>query len=194
LSTAGIPSFSISRLPRIVFGSGSLIKVPELASPFGRSALVVTGARSLRQSSHWRRLEEGLGRHGIDWEHLPVAGEPSPSLVDDAVRDHAAKGIGIVIGIGGGSAMDAAKAIAGLLRTGRSVMDHIEGAGPELPYEGPSVPFIAVPTTAGTGSEATKNARSHSATKDWWRKWRSSTPTSLSAVRRRWLRPTEWTR
>jgi alcohol dehydrogenase len=63
-----------------------------------------------------------------------------------------------VIGIGGGSALDAAKAIAGLLRPGNSVMDHLEGVGPELPYHGPATPFIAVPTTAGTGSEATKNA------------------------------------
>ncbi|HEY9147172.1 MAG TPA: iron-containing alcohol dehydrogenase, partial [Thiobacillus sp.] len=61
-------------------------------------------------------------------------------------------------GIVGGSALDAAKAIAGLLKPGNSVMDHLEGVGPELPYGGPSTPFIAVPTTAGTGSEATKNA------------------------------------
>jgi alcohol dehydrogenase class IV len=66
--------------------------------------------------------------------------------------------VDVVIGIGGGSALDAAKAIAGLLRPGNSVMDHLEGVGPELPYGGPATPFIAVPTTAGTGSEATKNA------------------------------------
>lgn len=63
-----------------------------------------------------------------------------------------------MLGIGGGSALDAAKAIAGLLIPGNSVMDHLEGVGPELSYRGPSTPFIAVPTTAGTGSEATKNA------------------------------------
>jgi alcohol dehydrogenase len=63
-----------------------------------------------------------------------------------------------VLGVGGGSALDAAKAIAGLLRVQNSVMDYLEGVGPELPYEGPAVPLIAVPTTAGTGSEATRNA------------------------------------
>ena len=66
--------------------------------------------------------------------------------------------IDVVIGIGGDSALEAAKAIAGLLKPGNSVMDHLEGAGPELPYLGPTTPFIAIPTTAGTGSEATKNA------------------------------------
>ena len=64
----------------------------------------------------------------------------------------------MVAGIGGGSVLDAAKAIAGLLRTGSSVLDHLEGVGRGLPYTGPAVPFVAVPTTAGTGSEATKNA------------------------------------
>jgi alcohol dehydrogenase class IV len=63
-----------------------------------------------------------------------------------------------VIGIGGGSTLDAAKAIAGMLPHGCSVLEHLEGVGPERPYLGPSVPLIAVPTTAGTGSEATKNA------------------------------------
>jgi len=64
----------------------------------------------------------------------------------------------VVVAIGGGSVLDMAKAVAGLLIPGNSVRDHLEGVGPELPYRGPSVPFVAVPTTAGTGSEATKNA------------------------------------
>jgi alcohol dehydrogenase len=78
--------------------------------------------------------------------------------VDAAVAQFRDEGFEVVVGIGGGSPLDAAKAIAGLLRPGNSVMDHLEGVGPELPYFGPSTPFIAVPTTAGTGSEATKNA------------------------------------
>ena len=68
------------------------------------------------------------------------------------------KDIAVVVGIGGGSVLDGAKAIAGLLPSGDSVMDYLEGVGPEKPYHGPAMPFIAVPTTAGTGSEATKNA------------------------------------
>lgn len=78
--------------------------------------------------------------------------------MDEAVRHWRNARIDAVVGIGGGSVLDAAKAVAGLLPHGNSVMDHLEGAGPELPYAGPATPFIAVPTTAGTGSEATKNA------------------------------------
>jgi alcohol dehydrogenase len=79
-------------------------------------------------------------------------------MVDEAVRALRTEPVDVVIGIGGGSALDTAKAIAGLLKPGNSVMDHLEGVGPELPYCGPATPLIAVPTTAGTGSEATRNA------------------------------------
>ncbi len=153
-----IPEFSISRLPRIIFGAGVLTQLPALAAGYGRRALVVTGSRSFRASKHWHSLEADLRRRGVDMVTLSVPGEPSPALVDDAVKAFRDGGVDVVIGIGGGSAMDAAKAIAGLLIPGNSVMDHLEGVGPEIAYEGPSVPFIAVPTTAGSGSEATKNA------------------------------------
>ena len=106
----------------------------------------------------WSTLTARFKEQGITWLDLSIPGEPSPQMVDEAVRTLRPEGIEVVIGIGGGSALDAAKAIAGLLKSGRSVMDHLEGVGPELPYPGPATPFIAVPTTAGTGSEATKNA------------------------------------
>jgi alcohol dehydrogenase len=118
----------------------------------------VTGARSFAATPHWDALQRDLSAQGVEWEICQVAGEPSPDLVDGTVGRLAEAGIDVVVGIGGGSALDAAKAIAGLLRVRRSVMDYLEGVGPELPYEGPAVPFIACPTTAGTGSEATKNA------------------------------------
>ena len=79
-------------------------------------------------------------------------------LVDDAVTRFRHEAVDVVVAIGGGSVLDAAKAIAGLLPSGNSVIDHLEGVGKNIPYRGPSTPFIAVPTTAGTGSEATKNS------------------------------------
>ncbi len=87
-----------------------------------------------------------------------VTGEPSPDIVDAAVAVARSAEVDVVVGLGGGSVLDTAKAVAGLVRSGTSVRDHLEGVGPQLPYPGPTVPFIAVPTTAGTGSEAARNA------------------------------------
>lgn len=153
-----IAPFSIARLPRIEFGSGVIARLPSLAAGFGKRALLVTGAASLKASPAWPVIERGLHDAGMQWQTFTVSGEPSPQRVDDAVAQFREQNIDVVAGIGGGSVLDAAKAIAGLLRIGGSVMDYLEGVGPEKPYQGPAVPFIAVPTTAGTGSEATKNA------------------------------------
>ena len=150
--------FSIARLPRIEFGSGTFNRTAEWCSRFGKRVLLVTGARSFARSERWPQLLQQLSASGLSHEHVTVEGEPSPTMVDAAVNEVANANVDVVLGIGGGSAMDAAKAIAGLLRVEQSVMDFLEGVGPELPYPGPSVPLIAVPTTAGTGSEATKNA------------------------------------
>jgi alcohol dehydrogenase class IV len=153
-----IPHFSISRLPQIVFGEGTLSQVPALSASFGKRMLLITGKRSLRDSQHWSTLTSGLQKQGVWWKEMYFEGEPSPQLVDDTVREWRDAQFEAVVGIGGGSVLDAAKAVAGLLPRGNTVMDHLEGVGPELPYTGPATPFIAVPTTAGTGSEATKNA------------------------------------
>jgi alcohol dehydrogenase class IV len=153
-----IEPFSIGRLPRIEFGAGSVGRLSELLIRYGQRALLVTGARSFQSSPQWERLLQACKNARISWEHLSVTDEPSPFLVDGAVRQLRETEIKVVVGIGGGSVLDAAKAIAGLLQSGDSVMDYLEGLGLEKPYRGPAVPFIAVPTTAGTGSEATKNA------------------------------------
>jgi alcohol dehydrogenase len=151
-------AFSIGRLPRIEFGSGSVGKLPSIAVQYGTRFLIVTGGWSFTESRHWAWLQQALRERNGRWEMIRIAGEPSPESIDAAVREWGGVDIDAVIGIGGGSVLDAAKAIAGLLRPGHTVMDHLEGVGPELDYRGPATPFIAVPTTAGTGSEATRNA------------------------------------
>jgi alcohol dehydrogenase class IV len=151
-------NFSIARLPRIEFGAGALKKLPDIVAGYGSHILLVTGARSFTATGHWQSFIDQLKLRAISWRHCTIAEEPSPALIDDLVKSYAHVNFAAVVGIGGGSALDAAKAIAGLLQVQCSVMDYLEGAGPELPYQGPSIPFIAVPTTAGTGSEATKNA------------------------------------
>ncbi|WP_416140333.1 iron-containing alcohol dehydrogenase [Halomonas sp. HK25] len=150
--------FRVSPLPEIHFGRQTLARLPALITRHGRRVLLVTGRRSFIDSPHWPELQAALREQGVAWHHVNIAGEPSPCLVDKIVASHREAEIEAVVAIGGGSALDAGKAVAGLLRTGTSVMDHLEGVGRGLPYPGPAVPLIAVPTTAGTGSEATRNA------------------------------------
>jgi alcohol dehydrogenase len=145
-------------LPRLVVGPGRIAELPEIVAGFGRRALLVTGARSFRDGPSWGPLVAGLAAAGVTWEHLAVAGEPSPEVVDTAVAERRAGPPDVVVGIGGGSVLDAAKAIAGLFRSGTTALDHLEGVGRGVRYPGPATPFVAVPTTAGTGSEVTKNA------------------------------------
>lgn len=153
-----IPPFAIARLPHIEFGDGTFDRLPDAIRGYGKRVLLVTGGSSLDAAPQWPPLVNALQRHGIDWQRVRVRGEPSPELVDAIVAEHTGGGTEVVVGIGGGSVLDAAKAVAGLLTCGNSVMDHLEGVGAERAYVGPPLPFIAVPTTAGTGSEATKNA------------------------------------
>jgi alcohol dehydrogenase len=153
-----ISPFSIGRLPRIEFGRGRIALLPGIAARYGRRLLVVTGGRSFTATPQWEDLRKALADGYFGGEIVRITGEPSPEEIDGIVQLSREGRFQLVIGIGGGSVLDAAKAIAGLLKPGNSVMDHLEGVGPELPYRGPATPFIAVPTTAGTGSEATKNA------------------------------------
>jgi alcohol dehydrogenase len=169
----GWPRFSIARLPRILFGSGTSGELGTVVREFGPRALMVVRGPGFTESSDWARLRTSLEAAGVEVSLEAVSGEPSPAIVDEIVARQRGSGPGsgsgsgssggsapidVVVGIGGGSVLDTAKAVAGLLIPGNSVMDHLEGIGPELPYRGPSVPFVAVPTTAGTGSEATRNA------------------------------------
>lgn len=150
--------FSIARLPRIIFSRGSISQVPDLCLQYGTQVLLVTGAHSFISSDAFTQLIAGFDKRNIVFKQCSIPGEPSPQQIDSVVEEYKQTTFDVVLGIGGGSALDAAKAIAGLLQVKKSVMDYLEGVGPELTYEGPAVPFIAVPTTAGTGSEATKNA------------------------------------
>lgn len=153
-----IAPFSLARAPRLEFGAGALARLPAIVASYGPRLLFVTGEKSFLSSPHAERLFAACRERGLSWETVKVAGEPTARFIDATVAALRGEAFAAVIGIGGGSVLDAAKAIAGLLQPGNSILDHLEGVGPELPYRGPATPFIAVPTTAGTGSEATKNA------------------------------------
>ncbi len=152
------PSFSLSLFPRIEFGAGTIQQLPEIIAKYGQRVLLITGSHSFYQTAGWNQLIANLESNQVQWFHNSIRGEPSPQAVDATVKKFFTEQIQCVVAIGGGSALDFGKAISGLLHHGDSVMEYIEGVGAGKHYDGPSIPFIAVPTTAGTGSEATKNS------------------------------------
>lgn len=139
-------AYSFLAPPEILFGRGQAGTLTRIAARFGRRPFVVTGASSFG----------GLGLSGVASD-LSVSGEPEVAGVDDGVRRAREAGADVVLGIGGGSVLDTAKAIAGVAPNDGSVRDYLEQVG-DRKLEKHPLPFIAVPTTAGSGSEATKNA------------------------------------
>jgi len=157
--TEALPPFRLGRLPRVTFGEGSFAQLPTIVASHGSRALLVTGVRSFEASPRRADVEPGLHSAGVELVgRVAVAGEPSLDDIEAALRAYRGADIDVVVGVGGGAALDAAKALAGLLRSGTSLLDHLEEVGRGLPYHGPALPSVAVPTTAGTGSEATRNA------------------------------------
>ncbi len=149
-------AFEIAAPARIVFGPGTVGQVPEIARALGARPLLVTGASPARASG----LVAALERAGVSapLPPLSVAGEPTVALVRDAAALARGAGCDLVIAFGGGSALDAGKAIAALLGNGGDPLDYLEVIGRGRSLARPGVPFVAVPTSAGTGSEVTKNA------------------------------------
>jgi alcohol dehydrogenase class IV len=146
--------FEFATAGRIVFGEGSLREVAPAAKQMGERALLVTG----RHADRAQPLVESLAAAGVATTAFPVAGEPTLELVRRGAERARAADAATVIAIGGGSAIDAGKAIAALAANGGDVLDYIEVIGEGRPLRVPSLPCIAVPTTAGTGAEVTRNA------------------------------------
>ena len=149
--------FAFSGIPGIVFGPGEFRRVHRIIKEMGNHVLVVTGASSLELSGKWDELEGGLAKETIRCSRVTLQGEPSPDFVDDTVSRFRDQGIQVVLAVGGGSVVDAGKGISAMLTQETSVYEFLEGIGSRT-HNGESLPFVAVPTTSGTGSEATKNA------------------------------------
>ncbi|WDP92854.1 MAG: iron-containing alcohol dehydrogenase [Desulfobacter sp.] len=142
---------------RLVFGPGRIRLLPGLAAAFGKKLILVTGKTSFLDSPEWDTLEKGFAEQKINVNHVTVSGEPSPDDIDPVVRRYSDRGIELVVAVGGGSALDAGKSISAMMGQDCPVTDYLDDIG-KGPHPGSKLPFIAVPTTSGTGSEATKNA------------------------------------
>lgn len=151
-------AFNFATAQRILFGNGRFCEIGGVAGGFGRRVCLVTGDRSLEANGRLEALELQLRAAGLEWTRVRVGHEPTIERIDDGARAARELGADVVVAVGGGSVIDAGKAIAALLANGGDTMDYLEGVGRGKDLTKPSVPFIAAPTTAGTGSEATKNA------------------------------------
>jgi alcohol dehydrogenase class IV len=146
--------FEFATAHQIIFGNGTIEKVGELAPQFGQRALIVTGSGSVPVDSLWGILQSA----GISGTVFQVEAEPDVPMIIAGLSQAKSEDCLFVIGFGGGSVLDAAKAIAAMLTNPGDLMDYLEvvGAGKEIPS--PAAPMIALPTTAGTGTEVTRNA------------------------------------
>ncbi|MGO8930863.1 MAG: iron-containing alcohol dehydrogenase [Limisphaerales bacterium] len=146
--------FEFATAGRIIFGPGVLREVGPLARGLAPRALVVTGANPRRAEQLLSLLRE----HDVAAIAFPVPGEPEIETVQQGVALAKNENCGLVISLGGGSALDAGKAIAAMLANTGELLDYLEVIGRGKALAEPSLPFIAIPTTAGTGSEVTRNA------------------------------------
>ncbi|MDQ6977087.1 MAG: iron-containing alcohol dehydrogenase [Ghiorsea sp.] len=149
--------FDFAATPHIHFGVGTRSTLTAIIQTYGNKVLLITGGKSFDDSELCLNLLSEL-EENLEVHREKVVGEPSPQMVDAWVKTYQNFEPDVVLAIGGGSAVDAAKAVAGLLPCGHSVMDYLEGVGKGKTFKQPTTPLIAVPTTAGTGGETSKNA------------------------------------
>jgi len=139
---------------RIVFGRGVARDAPAMVAAWGTRVLVVTGATPAR--AEW--LVNGLAAFGTSPSVISAAAEPAVQFVADGARLAVREAIEVVVAVGGGSAIDAGKAIAALATNDGDIFEYLEVVGRGRPLQAPPLPYVAIPTTAGTGSEVTRNA------------------------------------
>lgn len=152
-----ISSFQFSSLPKIIFGPGKRAELPGQVMHFGNTVLLLTGTTSIHNSGHGDEIINNLKENGIALQQESIGSEPSPKMVDDIAEKYRGRGIKVVVAVGGGSVMDAGKAVSAMLVVEYGVKHYLEGVG-DMEHPGDKIPFIALPTTSGTGSEMTKNA------------------------------------
>lgn len=147
-------AFEFAQPERIVFGPGRVAQAGTLTASLGQSALLVTGHDSRRAEP----VRESFRSAGLNWMEWAVAGEPSVATAQAGAEAARNLGVDCVVACGGGSVLDAGKAIAALTPQSGDLFRFLEIIGQGLPLENHPLPFLAMPTTAGTGAEATRNA------------------------------------
>ena len=139
--------FEFATAQRIIFGRGVFRELPDLCRSFGQRTLLITGSRP----QQWADRLPHAGSH-------PISGEPTVQDIESGVALAKELSADVIVAIGGGSVVDAGKAIAAMSTQPENLLRYIEVIGEGKPLDAAPLSFIAVPTTAGTGAEATRNA------------------------------------
>jgi len=147
-------NFEFATASKIVFAPGCLATITSHIQDFGSKALIVCGSR-LETPKY---LKDILDTHGIESNFYQVSGEPDVETIQRGVNLVPSEKSNFIIGIGGGSVLDAGKAIAALATNSGDIFDYMEVIGKGKPLTNSPIPYVAIPTTAGTGSEVTRNA------------------------------------
>lgn len=147
-------NFEFATANRIIFGSGSVTQLSTVVPELGRRVLLVTGKTPDRAAAALSLLSDA----DVTCETFSVATEPTVDIIAAGVQKAQESGCDLVVGVGGGSVVDAGKAIAALATNPGEPLDYLEVIGAGQPLQNDPLPFIAIPTTAGTGAEVTKNA------------------------------------
>ena len=146
--------FTFATAGQIRFGSGLASEMAPEVAALGTSAFVLTGSAAARYAA----IIATLTKQGLNCVTFSVTGEPTTDVATDAVAAARHARADLVIGIGGGSVIDTGKVVAAMLTNDGALTDYLEVVGAGRPLQHPSVPYIAVPTTAGTGAEVTRNS------------------------------------
>ncbi|WP_457575843.1 iron-containing alcohol dehydrogenase [Desulfomarina sp.] len=154
-----VSPFHFTAIPPVSFGPGKISELPDLYDSFGMKPIFVLGSASLENNSTWQKVMDRMSDYTGSGETpvIRISSEPTPDLVDEAVSRLQDSPVDMVIAVGGGSVLDAGKAISAMLVEQEPITLFLEGVGNRQPT-GRKLPFIAIPTTAGTGSETTNNA------------------------------------
>ncbi len=152
-----VETFGLLRTPKIYYGTGEISRLPAFLKNRCSRALILTGSKSFSGNKAIAGLISGLEHEKVILDFERIGHEPSPEVIDAIVDKYRDVNLQAVVSAGGGSVLDAGKAVSAMLPINEPVMDYLEGVGTKM-HPGIKVFFIAVPTTAGTGSECTANA------------------------------------
>ena len=152
-----VETFGLLRTPKIYCGAGEISRLPSILKSRCKQVLILTGSKSYAHNKAFGELISGLEAEKIVLHFERIQHEPSPEDIDHITTKYRNTDLQVVVAVGGGSVLDAGKAVSAMLPMKEPVREYLEGVGTRL-HPGIKVFFVAAPTTAGTGSECTANA------------------------------------